>query len=106
MRLLIAVLVILLIGLQYMLWLGEGGYREVRRLERVLAGQQAENAALLARNRALQAEVEDLKQGLEAIEERAREDLGMIREGETFFQVVPGAPPGRAQRQTGDSDDE
>lgn len=89
MRLLIAVLIVLLIALQYQLWLGRGGHKDVRRLEHELAAQRTENEQLIERNRALQAEVEDLKKGLAAAEERAREELGMIREGEVFYQVVP-----------------
>lgn len=89
MRLLIAVLIILLVVLQYKLWVGQGGYFDVRRLEQELTAQRSNNEQLLERNRALQAEVKDLKKGLAAIEERAREELGMIREGETFYQVVP-----------------
>jgi cell division protein FtsB len=88
-RLLIAVLLILLVALQYKLWLGQGGYRNVQQLRQELAAQQIENRQLLQRNQALQAEVEDLKKGLAAVEERAREELGMIRKGETFYQVVP-----------------
>ena len=91
MRLLIAALIVLLIALQYQLWFGQGSYRDVRQLEEQLAAQRAENETLLERNRALQAEVEDLKKGLAAAEERAREELGMIREGEVFYQVVPPA---------------
>jgi cell division protein FtsB len=88
-RLVIAVLIVLLIVLQYKWWMGKGGYMEVRQLESELAEQRAENDKLIVRNRALQAEVDDLKTGLAAIEERAREELGMIKEGETFFQIVP-----------------
>ena len=89
MRWLIAVLLALLLVLQYRLWFGRGGYVDVRRLEQELAAQRTENDRLLERNRSLQAEVDNLKKGLDAVEERAREELGMIREGETFYQVVP-----------------
>ena len=91
MRVLIAVLVVILLVLQYKLWMGKGGYLDARKLEQELFQQREKNAELIARNRMLQAEVEDLKKGLAAIEERAREELGMIQEGETFFQIVP--PP-------------
>lgn len=91
MRVLIAVLVVILLVLQYKLWMGKGGYLDARKLEQELLQQREKNAELIARNRMLQAEVEDLKKGLAAIEERAREELGMIQEGETFFQIVP--PP-------------
>ena len=90
MRALLAILLLLLIALQYKLWLGEGGFADVRRLEQRVAEQAQENEILGQRNRELQAEVEDLRQGYEAIEERARSELGMIREEEEFYQVVPG----------------
>ena len=90
MRGLMAILILLLILLQYRLWLGEGGFTDVRRLEQRVAEQAQENEVLLQRNRELQAEVEDLRQGYEAIEERARSELGMVGEEEEFYQVVPG----------------
>jgi cell division protein FtsB len=89
MKLLVATLVMMLLLLQYRLWIGEGSLPEVWQLEKKLAEQQAENKTLKARNDALEAEVQDLKQGLNAIEERARNDLGMIKENETFYQVIP-----------------
>lgn len=88
MRLLIAVLLVMLILLQYRLWVGEGSLAEVRSLQQELATQKQELQKLHQRNRALEAEVQDLKQGLESIEERARSELGMIKEGETFYQVI------------------
>ncbi len=88
MRLLIAILVLLLVALQYRLWLGDGGIREVWELKQAIRDQRTENAALVERNRALDAEVRDLKTGLDAVEERARSEVGMIREGETFFRIV------------------
>jgi len=88
MRILIALLMIVLLTLQYRLWVGEGSLAEVYGLKREIAVQQAELERLRQRNAALQAEVADLKQGLEAIEERARSELGMIRKGEIFYQVV------------------
>ena len=89
MKPLAAVLAALIVVLQYPLWFGKGGWLRVRELDRQLASQQAVNAGLKARNETLDAEVRDLKQGLEAIEERARLELGMIRKDEVFFQVVP-----------------
>ncbi len=74
--------------LQFTLWFGKGGIREVRILERTVAEQQAETGALKERNQALAAEVLDLKQGMEAIEELARSEMGMIKDGELFFQVI------------------
>jgi cell division protein FtsB len=89
MRALLAVLILLLVALQLKMWFGEGGYRDVQRLALRVEEQARENEMLAQRNRELQAEVEDLRQGLEAIEERARSELGLIKEDEEFFQVVP-----------------
>ena len=88
MKILAGFLVALVLALQYPLWLGKGGWTRVRDLERSLAQQQESNARLKARNDALDAEVRDLKEGNDAIEERARLDLGMIKRDETFYQVV------------------
>ena len=88
MKFLAAGLLLLLVLLQYRLWLGEGGMREVVQLRSEITAQQEENALLRERNRTLAAEVQDLKKGTTAIEERARTDLGMIGQGETFYQVV------------------
>ena len=85
MRALLALLIVLLAGLQYRLWFGEGNLPSVWALQRTIEQQQTELDSLNARNQALKAEVEDLKQGLSAVEERARSELGMIRKGETFF---------------------
>jgi cell division protein FtsB len=78
----------LLLALQYPLWIGKGSWMRVWDLDRSLAQQQAVNAKLKARNDALDADVKDLKQGTEALEERARLELGMIRRDEVFYQVV------------------
>jgi len=78
----------LLVALQYPLWLGKGGWTRVWDLDRQLAAQREQVARLKARNDALDAEVRDLKQGYEAIEEHARMQLGMIKRDEIFFQVV------------------
>ena len=88
MRWLLIILALVFLGLQYKLWVGEGSLAEVWHLKGAVGEQRAENEQLQERNRALEAEVQDLKQGLEAIEERARSELGMIREGETFYQVI------------------
>jgi cell division protein FtsB len=82
------ILLILLIALQVKLWTGQGGMREVWRLEHRVGEQKAENAKLKARNETLSAEVDDLKSGDEAVEERARSELGLLKPGETFYQVV------------------
>ncbi len=88
-RLFLGTLLLLLIVLQARLWLSDGGNREVWRLRAQVRDQVNENSSLALRNAALEAEVVDLKGGLAAAEERARTDLGMIGQGETFFQVVP-----------------
>jgi cell division protein FtsB len=85
----IAFLVLLFFVLQYRLWVGDGSLAEVQRLRESLTVQEAENAQLRERNAGLEAEVRDLKQGLHAVEERARSELGMVKEGETFFQIIP-----------------
>jgi cell division protein FtsB len=88
MRKLILFLVILLVYLQYRLWLGDGGLLELWNVHQEVEAQRDENALLRERNEALNAQVLDLKQGLDAIEERAREDMGMVKQGETFYQIV------------------
>nr|WP_255355019.1 cell division protein FtsB [Lysobacter sp. Root494] len=81
-------LIALLAFLQYRLWWGEGGRRSVADLHRQVDQQSHENEGLQQRNAALSAEVEDLKSGEAAVEERARSELGMIKPGETFYRVV------------------
>jgi cell division protein FtsB len=85
MRILIVVLLLLLGWLQYRLWVGEGSLAEVAALRHEILAQGEELEKLRNRNRRLQAEVEDLRQGQDALEERARSELGMIKEGEIFF---------------------
>lgn len=93
-RLLLVALLALLAFLQYRLWWGEGGRRSVAHLRGQVEQQARENAGLGQRNAALAAEVEDLKSGEAAVEERARSELGMIKPGETFYRVVePQADP-------------
>jgi len=87
-RWLTLVLIALLFGLQYKLWVGDGSLAEVWQLRQSLAEQRKENAQLAERNAALEAEVKDLKQGLDAVEERARAELGMIKDDEVFYQIV------------------
>jgi len=96
MRLFTLTLVLLLGLIQWPLWLGKGGWLRVWDLDRQLASQQQTNARLLARNRALEGEVRDLKQGTGAIDERARYELGLMRPDEIFVQVSEAgtAPPG------------
>ena len=90
MRALPLLLAALLIALQARLWFGDGSVPEVWRLEEAIAAQQAENRRLAERNAALAADVRDLRDGLAAVEERARQELGMIRRGESFYRVVDG----------------
>ena len=93
MRVLGIVLALLILALQYPLWLGKGGWLRVRELNAQVEAQKEVNAGLESRNAALDADVRDLKQGTEAIEERARSELGMIRQDEIFFQLPPAAAP-------------
>ena len=78
----------LLTGLQYRLWVADGGLAHTHRLANAVRAQQDENAARVARNAALDAEIRDLKSGTAAIESRARTTLGMIKRDETFYLVV------------------
>ena len=94
MRLVTLILVMVIALLQWPLWLGKGSWLGVWGLEKQIEAQRAENAKLSARNDSLLAEVADLKTGTDAIEERARAELGMIKSNEIFFQVLkPGAIP-------------
>jgi cell division protein FtsB len=93
-RIVAAILCTALLVMQYRIWASPAGMREVWRLEKAIAVQTQENQRLAERNRTLAAEVRDLKDGRQAIEERARTDLGMVKANETFFQVVPPAHPG------------
>ena len=92
MKIFAALLALAVIALQYRLWISDDGVNEVRRLETAVQVQERENAELAARNAQLAAEVANLKQGLDAVEERARSDLGMVRANETFYQVVAPDP--------------
>jgi cell division protein FtsB len=93
MRILAAVLALALILLQYRLWISDQGLREVSRLQLAVDAQAKANHEQADRNRQLAAEVTDLKLGLTALEERARSELGMVRNSETFYQVVTAATP-------------
>ncbi len=87
MKWLLAVLGILFIVLQYRLWRGEGSFTQATQLARGIHQQQAENDRMRERNRILEVEVEDLKGGADSVEERARNDIGMIKKDETFFMI-------------------
>ncbi|MBY6018053.1 cell division protein FtsB [Ferrimonas balearica] len=88
MRILLVVLTLLLVAMQYRLWAGENSLREVVRLREQIQRQLDGNAALVERNQVLEQEIEDLRHGLDAVEERARHELGMIREDEQFYRVI------------------
>ena len=88
MKTLAVALATMLVALQYPLWIGKGSWMRVWDLDRQVAAQREINVRLKARNDALDAEVRDLKQGQEAIEERARLELGMIKNDEVFYQIV------------------
>ena len=92
MKWLAAALALVLILLQYRIWVSDNGVRQVEHLRQAVAAQQSEDTQLAERNRQLAAEVRDLKTGMDALEERARSDLGMIARNETFYQVVPARP--------------
>lgn len=87
-KLIFAVLLATFVVLQYRLWVGQGSLAEVVQLKRQIAQQEKRIEEMRERNSVLRAEVNDLKQGLEAVEARARSELGMIKEGETFYQIV------------------
>ena len=95
MRWLATILLLLLLGLQYRLWVGDGSLAEVQSLREEISAQKDELKEMRTRNQALEAEVQDLQEGLDALEERARSELGMIKQGEMFLQVIedPDASP-------------
>ena len=90
-RLLFTLLLLMLVALQYRLWVGQGSLAEVSQLQGKIERQELRLEEMRRRNDALRAEVEDLKNGLEAVEARARSELGMIKEGEIFYQILPPA---------------
>jgi cell division protein FtsB len=91
-KLVIGLLLAAFVALQYRLWVGEGSLAEVAGLRHQLAEQKLELEKLKARNELLRDEIAELKRGLEAVEARARGELGMIKEGETFYQIIPRQP--------------
>ena len=88
MKILYALLIFILFALQYQLWIGESGMYALNMLEVELEAQHNVNEDLTERNRLLEIEVLDLKNGLEAVEERARSELGMIKDGEVFYLLI------------------
>lgn len=101
MRWLLVVLVLMLIGLQYRLWIGEGSLAQMAEIRQQLETQRHNNQEMAERNRILAQEVAGLKSGLEAVEERARKDLGMVARGETFYLVVDESRPEPPRPSTG-----
>ena len=89
MRLITTILFVLLLLLQYRLWFGKNSVPDYYVLQDEISRQQQANDKLIQRNKLLYADTDDLKLGVEAIEERARNELGMIKEGETFFRIIP-----------------
>ena len=104
-RIVLVLLLVLLGWLQYRLWFGSGGEREVAQLQAQAARQRHDNTGLQQRNDALAAEVEDLKSGEAAVEERARNELGMIKPGETFYRVIEPEQGAAAGATPADDDD-
>ena len=98
-RLFAAALLLAVLALQYRLWLSDDGIREVHRLQDAVTAQRQQNSELKERNEQLAAEVKDLKEGLDAVEERARSDLGMVGANETFYQVVTPPPADHSPQQ-------
>ena len=92
MRIVGILLAVFIVLIQYPLWLGKGGWLRASEVDRQLSAQKAKNAELTRRNAGLEAEVNDLKTGTEAIEERARFDLGMVRSDEVFYQYADKNP--------------
>jgi cell division protein FtsB len=88
---------LLILLIQYPLWLGKGGWLRAWEVDRQVAAQKTKNTGLEQRNAHLAAEVRDLKTGTEAIEERARQELGMVRPDEVFYQYQDPKPPAKAQ---------
>lgn len=94
----LSILLLVILGwLQYSLWLGKNGIHTYTRIQQEVATQEASNAKLKSRNEQLFAEIDDLSSGLEAIEERARDELGMVKPGETFYRLLPADKPTNTQ---------
>ncbi len=94
MRLIFLTLLVLFLLIQYPLWFGQGGWTSVWDLQAEVSQQKAVNEGLKARNQAMEAEVEDLRSGTQASEERARRELGLMQEQEVFIQILPAQEPG------------
>lgn len=99
MRVITAVLLIFLLLLQYRLWFGKNSVPDYLALEEEVTRQKIDNEKLKQRNKLLYADTDDLKSGVEAVEERARNELGMIKSGETFFRIIPKYKNGVKEKQ-------
>jgi cell division protein FtsB len=97
MRLIFLTLLVLFVLIQYPLWFGQGGWMAVWDLQQKVAEQQAINDGLRARNQAMEAEVEDLRSGTQASEERARRELGLMQDQEVFIQILPAPGEGATE---------
>jgi len=95
MRWIVAVLILIILGLQYRLWFGEGSVEQIVQLQREIDKQKIENANLEEHNRILMAQIRELKEGTESIEAKARTDMGMIKEGETFYFITDDPQPAK-----------
>jgi len=104
MRILQVLLVFIILGLQLRLWSGAGSLAEISRLKDSIAEQESENAILQSRNNELLHEVEELKTGTDAIEEMAREELGLIKDGETFYMILDSEDSNRNQARVREQD--
>lgn len=93
MRVVILLLLTVLVALQYRLWLGKNSLPDYWRLQKEVDSQQTTNDNLKRRNQVLYADIEDLREGEDALEERARNELGMIKKDEVFFRIIPGSVP-------------
>jgi cell division protein FtsB len=87
---LLAALAALVLFLQFQLWFGNGGVRDIHRLTQVIAANETKNALLASSNHVLQANIDDLKHGQDATEEQARTELGMVKPGEIYYQIIGG----------------
>ncbi len=97
MRILQVLLILIILGLQVRLWIGPGSLAEIDQIDAAISTQEIENVSLETRNQSLLTEVEELKNGTDGIEEIAREDLGLIKEGETFYMIVEQEKPGKPE---------
>lgn len=88
MKWIVAILILIILGLQYRFWFGEGSLEQIAELEREIEKQKVENASLQERNDLLLSQIRELKQGTEGLEEKARQDMGMVKKGETFYYVT------------------